>query len=450
VSGGRCFSDAPGYRPTSLSMDELFQPVMGSWSALASKSVVWGRLVVNEGERVAVWSRHGGVQTVDGPRSVFLFGTQVQRLARYVAGPAEFVSVLRKNGQREVVRGPVSVWQDPVEHESVGVYRAMNLNANEALVTYRESKGEITREVVAGPALFTPQAASEWVHQFVWHGNDPSLHKHGVNRKLQGGLRFTKLRLIPDQLYFDVEKVRTRDDALLTVKTMIFFQLEDIEKMVENTHDVVSELINSISADIIEKTSSLTFDEFRQATGDFNGLAAYPGLVTKAGSIGYRVTKVVFRGYEASSTLQTMHDSAIESRTQLRLNAEREQQEQDLKDLQQERKHQRGQKARDEEELAERHASLLGSLRAAAELQQKREAEEQGLVLEERRVEAQRGRREEELRALERHYAVLHDLGVDLSQHLAQRPHRVVRFEQGRGDRGEVAVQYHMNDGERQ
>ena len=36
--------------------------------------------------------------------------------------------------------------------------------------------------------------------------------------------------------------------------------------------------------------------------------------------IGFEVTKVVFRGYYASPKLQALHDTAIQTRTQLKLN----------------------------------------------------------------------------------------------------------------------------------
>ena len=67
--------------------------------------------------------------------------------------------------------------------------------------------------------MFVP-AANEWLHQFSWHGTDPAGGKH----KIPHALQFFKLRVIPDQTYFDVQDVRTADDALLVVKLMIFFE----------------------------------------------------------------------------------------------------------------------------------------------------------------------------------------------------------------------------------
>ena len=50
-------------------------------------------------------------------------------------------------------------------------------------------------------------------------------------------MSFYKLRTVPDQMRFTVAGVRTQDDALLDIKFMIFYQLEDIDKMLNATHD---------------------------------------------------------------------------------------------------------------------------------------------------------------------------------------------------------------------
>ena len=41
------------------------------------------------------------------------------------------------------------------------------------------------------------------LHEFVWHGTDPV----NKTRKVPGALKFTKLRVIPDQFYYNVDDV---------------------------------------------------------------------------------------------------------------------------------------------------------------------------------------------------------------------------------------------------
>lgn len=59
--------------------------------------------------------------------------------------------------------------------------------------------------------------------------------------------------------------------------------------------------------------------EFIEKSSKLNELDNYPQLTSCAKRIGYEVSKVVFRGYFASEKLQKMHDSAIEKRTQLKI-----------------------------------------------------------------------------------------------------------------------------------
>jgi hypothetical protein len=186
--------------------------------------------------------------------------------------------------------------------------------------------------VIRGPVLHVPKNASEWTHIFSWHGsvsNDPDHN----GRKVKDATKFTKLMVCPNQTYFDVESVRTKDDALVTVKVMIFFRLKDIEVMLRETHDPIADFINSVTSDVVEFVAGKTFEDFKASTELLNNLSSYPQLTGRSKGIGFEVTKVVFRGYGAPQRLQKMHDDAIERRTKLALDRENEDQEQTLQDM---------------------------------------------------------------------------------------------------------------------
>ena len=59
--------------------------------------------------------------------------------------------------------------------------------------------------------------------------------------------------------------------------------------------------------------------EFIETASELNDLLKYPQLTERCKSIGYSVSKVVFRGYFAHDKLQKMHDMMIKRRTNLRL-----------------------------------------------------------------------------------------------------------------------------------
>ena len=156
----------------------------------------------------------------------------------------------------------------------------------------------------------------EWLHRFVWHASEGG--SQGV-KKIPKGLVFHKLWLMPDQMYHDVTDVRTADDAVLTIRLMIFFELQDIDRMLETTHDPIGDFVNAATSDVVDFTGRHDFESFKQHTDRLNELETYRQFTSRAGQCGYRINKVVYRGYGAPDRLQQMHDQAIEARTKLQL-----------------------------------------------------------------------------------------------------------------------------------
>ncbi len=288
---------------------------------------------IRRGERVAVWGPEGELQLVDGPRRLLIWRRRVEPLVRHTAGPTEYLAVKYTDGHEENVRGPAAVWFHPVLHDSLRTHPGVQVSGNEAVVVYRQEDGRVTRRVERGPTLFVP-AAGEWLHEFSWHG---AVQGSPNRRKSPHALKFTKLWVIPDQMYHDVDDVRTNDDALLTLQLMIFFELVDIETMLDQTHDPIADIVNAVSADVIDFAAAHSFEDFKDHTDRLNDLATYDHLCQRAARIGYRINKVVYRGYRATESLQTMHNQAIEARTQLRLAAETERQTEALADMKLER-----------------------------------------------------------------------------------------------------------------
>ena len=81
---------------------------------------------------------------------------------------------------------------------------------------------------------------------------------------------------------------------------------------------------------MVDFTGRHDFESFKQNTDKLNELETYRQLTGRAAQCGYRINKVVYRGYGAPERLQQMHDQAIEARTRLQLERATEQQAQDL------------------------------------------------------------------------------------------------------------------------
>ena len=394
--------------------------------------------VVKEGQRIVLWHRDGHATRVDGPETVWTLGRRVQPLDLYLAGPEEFMRVRGSDGVTSHHAGPVALWFYPLLHREIEVAQKLKLNANEAVIVYRTEAPKVTRRVERGPALLMP-APDEWLHQFSWHGADPK----NPRRKRPSALRFEKLRVIPDQLYYDVENVRTADDALITVQLMVFFELVDIDGMLDRTHDPIADFINAATADVIDFAAARPFERFKEQTERLNETETYPQLSKRAEVIGYRITKIVYCGYEATSALQAMHDDAIESRTRLKLEAETEGQAQDLADLKQTREAERETERREQEAATVEHRNGLAAAERKAQLRLERLAEEQQLEVRQmangQDLEQRQAQDAQRLQFLGGAAA----LKIDLTRYLVaqyQHPDRLIRID------GDMQAQFHLHD----
>jgi len=229
--------------------------------------VLLGRKTVRAGERAAIWSTNGTCKIVDGPARVMLVNQKMTMCRNYFASESQYLEVRKKAGPVQIIHGPCSLFQDPIHDDSIAVRNATMVDASEALVVYQhtdndaerpiaELKGAsaVQRRVVRGPARFIP-AANEWVHEFAWSGVPRDGSKTTYQPK---ALKFSLLKTIPMTAYHNVNEVRTNDDTLLTVKLMLFFELVDVEKMLDSTPDPIGDFINAASSDTIAFCAGVT------------------------------------------------------------------------------------------------------------------------------------------------------------------------------------------------
>lgn len=284
---------------------------------------------VLEGEQAVIFNYLGEGRLVVGPMRVFLYRERMQKLKRFTASQYEYLKVRDKDGIVTHKRGPCEIYFNPLIHENIQVNDALKLDANHMVVVYKRLKdSSVQRRIIQGPTVFVPDA-EEWLHEFKWHGTDPD----NKARMVPGLDKFQQLSVIPEHFYYNVRDVRTNDDTMITVKLMLFYEMKDVLKMLDTTHDPIADMINGMCADVIAHVGKLSFDQFLKSTKQLSQLETYPQLEQRADRIGFCLQKIVFRGYHSSDQLQAMQNSAIESRTQLRLNTEIEGQRQRLLDL---------------------------------------------------------------------------------------------------------------------
>jgi hypothetical protein len=398
---------------------------------------------VEEGQRMLMRRRDGTIEVLIGPRRVWRGRRSFERMPHYVAHPGQYLDVRFRDGRQEHVAGPAELWFDARIHVEIDVREALQLSAQEAVVVYARPVVEggskpaaAARRIVYGPGLFVPEPG-EWLHTFSWHASQGG--SRGVE-KVPNALVFKKLWLMPDQMYHDVHDVRTADDAVLTIRLMIFFELVDISRMLDATHDPIGDFVNAATADVVEFTGRHEFESFKRNTAALNDLATYKQLAGRAAQCGYRISSVVYRGYGAADSLQQMHNQAIEARTKLQLDRATEQQAQELEDYRLASQLARAAKRRSEQTAEVRHDLALAAEKHDAELairqRQQTFQREQHLADARQRNEVARASAGQE----QDHFRTLKELGVDLTAFLTQsRADRVIEL------RGSAPTHVHLD-----
>merc|ERR1719399_1189056 len=199
-------------------------------------------------------------------------------------------------------------------------------------------------------------------------------------------------------MYCSVKDVRTSDDAQLTVQLLLFYELRDIERMLDTSNDPIGEIVNAASADVMTFGAANTYESFVQNMSRLSEASSFPLLASCMERAGFVLHKVVCRGYKTCDALQAMHNKAVAERTRLRLEAHTNQQHEEQRALE---LHARQERSSHEQELA------------AAELR--------------------RGCTDEELRRAEG----LQAMGVDLTKYLvaveSAKPDRHIRVDSTAG-----------------
>ena len=294
------------------------------WSSLS-----WfNQVTIRDGQRAIIWKPDGRAELVTGPAKKFLMGDQIEFLREYVADAIRYLVIVDKEGNTEHIPGPANVWFDPTKHRSIAVKRVIMLDSNEHIVSYLRKDGTITRRVVEGPTVHIP-ASNEWVHEFKWKAKS-ALHDDGGT--------FNVLKTLPDQFEVTIPRLRSLDNAEVSMNVMVFMQLVDVQKLLNSTHDPVTDLKVSITADLTEFVSKCTLDQLKERTHELNDLKMFRQSTQRADQIGYKVSKVTYRGYGFSREIDNMLKQNLVDETKLKIEKETAVKAQDIEDMKASRK----------------------------------------------------------------------------------------------------------------
>merc|ERR1719389_1518050 len=114
-----------------------------------------------------------------------------------------------------------------------------------------------------------------------------------------------------------------------------------------------------------------TYESMLQRSSELTELATFPILKGRMEQTGFRLLKVVYRGYSTSGQLQAMHDEAIAKRTKLKLQSDTRQMEQAQQSMELQCKQERSQQEMAVSEAEVRHEMSLLQVKAEQDLKKK-------------------------------------------------------------------------------
>ena len=245
------------------------------------------------------------------------------------------------------------------------------------------------------------------------------------------------LKIIPDQMYYNVNDARTKDDALIRIKLMIFFELREANVMLKQTADPIADIINAVSSDAITFLAKVTYEEFVEAANALNNLDSYPSLVSRAKRMGFQINKVIYRGFKADDKLQNIHDQAVSNRNNLKLKLEEVVNSQKQEEFQLLAEKQKLELEKKVEVEQMKNAFLIKKKELALKLElEKRSLTErfkQKKEIHDSHVSNEWAKYEQKLQ----HYKLLKSLGVDLTEYLLRenpKPGKVIEYVSNRTD----------------
>jgi hypothetical protein len=231
----------------------------------------------------------------------------------------KYAKIVYIDGRVEHLQGPLKILHDERYIKNIEILSPIYVKSNEVIITHTLEKDNntLTRNIIKGKQYYVPKS-NETIHNFSWSGT-PQDATHNV--KVPNQLQFTTLRNMPQQMYYDILDVRTADHVLIKIKLLLFFEITNIEKMLDNTNDPICNIATETSTNILRLISNITFEDFKLNIKNLNDINLYSTLKNLE-QIGVSVNKVSLIGYDAPEILQQIHNNALEEKTEIELKTE--------------------------------------------------------------------------------------------------------------------------------
>lgn len=237
------------------------------WPALTRSSNtirMFDKVELLPGQKIQVYNPESDeVQNIDSPWLHFIHPDAIViEYQKIILNEWEIAWLYDENWEYEEVTWPKVIYEHP--EGNLERFRRIQLSEREAVVkVQRDGKEEIVLwkdmpEIFINPVV-EKLKNFRWTWSWEW-GPD--------SEKVPDMINFEILRLDNSQTYFSFP-VRTKDNVVVNLKLMIFYDVSSVENLVRNTHDPMCEFYNKLQATLTWEIAKQNFDDFKNNTWKF-------------------------------------------------------------------------------------------------------------------------------------------------------------------------------------
>jgi len=255
---------------------------------------------------------------------------------------------VKADGTVEHIKGPVSLYENPVFHRSIEVKSSINIpTAADCIVVHRDRNTNFHTPSVAVASNADNKSKSVVVVPTEVIHDISNMGGNSVERVIFRG-PFSYFPVVGDTIatfswrYSDTKKtniLRTGTRAWNieapfvhgTINLGFWFSIDNIEKMLNRTSDLTGDLYDALIVDLCQISSTINNDSTSVdgllSSGTFSNLSTFVAMQASAASTGVCLESVSFRGYEPSAEVKRSLENTrqVESKlSQDRLKAQQE------------------------------------------------------------------------------------------------------------------------------
>jgi len=385
-----------------------------------------------------VWDMWGQCKVHKGPKLVYLFCSDVRFCSQYKANEKQYLAISYQSGRTEHIRGPVSVFENFLEHQMIEVKDAINVKSDECIIVYTsgrnrtrtdvgaENNGDLRRKLIPGNKQYEKDVGAFSSGRNIVFG--PTMFFPAVNQSIDSRAR-APLSVRSSEYSHSCS---TKDNYNVNVITSVRWRIkrEEIETFLDASLNPIDDLSKALKLDLERFTSQRLHDTvWKEHTKICESIKSFRSLLDEAESLGIEVLNVHMESFLPSKDVvekANMQARKSEKEREIKRDAEAQsflneqnrqqkemqaQQAEKLEDMKLNMRIARAKKKAESEMNELKHRQSLLDLEAQSKLEREKREFQQKMELQQYLINAKN-------EGMKVRCAILHENGVDLTRYL--------------------------------